>query len=47
MFQHKAKKVGSCLLYVKVGMFTHLEPSKISLLLVNKTEIVRLTVQMT
>jgi len=35
----------SCLFYVKVGTFTHLEQSKISLLTVNKSGIVTLTVQ--
>jgi hypothetical protein len=35
----------SCVLYVKVGMFSHLEQSKISLLTVNKSVIVKLTVQ--
>ena len=35
----------SCVFHVKVGMFTHLEQSKISLLTVNKFGIVRLTVQ--
>jgi len=35
----------SCILYVKVGTFTHLEQSKISLLTVNKSGIVTLTVQ--
>jgi hypothetical protein len=35
----------SCIFYVKVGTFTHLEQSKISLLTVNKSGIVTLTVQ--
>jgi len=35
----------SCIFYVKVGMFTHLEQSKISLLTVNKSGIGKLTVQ--
>jgi len=35
----------SCVFYVKVSTFTHLEQSKISLLTVNKTGIVTLTVQ--
>jgi hypothetical protein len=35
----------SCIFYVKVGMFTHLEQTKTSLLSVNKMEIVRLTIQ--
>jgi len=34
-----------CVVYVKVGTFTHLEQSKISLLTVIKTGIVRLTIQ--
>jgi len=35
----------SCIFYVKVGVFTHLEQSKISLLMFNKKGIVRLTLQ--
>jgi hypothetical protein len=35
----------SCIFYVKVGTFTHLEQSKISHLTVNKSGIVTLTVQ--
>jgi hypothetical protein len=35
----------SCIIYVKVGTFTHLEQSKISLLTVNKLGIVTMTVQ--
>jgi len=35
----------SCVFYVKVGTFTHLEQSKISLLTVNKSRIVTLTIQ--
>jgi len=35
----------SCVFHVKVGTFTHLEPRKISLLTVNNSEIVMLTVQ--
>jgi len=35
----------SCVFYVKIGTFTHLEQSKISLLTVNKSGIVTLTVQ--
>jgi hypothetical protein len=31
--------------YFKVGMFTHVEESKISLITVNKTGIVKLTIQ--
>jgi len=35
----------SWVFYVEVGTFTHHEQSKISLLTVNKSDIVRLTVQ--
>ena len=35
----------NCVFNVKVGTFTHLEQSKISLLTVNKSGIVTLTVQ--
>jgi len=35
----------SCVFYVKVDMFTHLEQSKIFLLTVNKSGIVMLTIQ--
>ena len=35
----------SCVFYVKVSTFTHLEQSKISLLSVNKLGIVTLTIQ--
>jgi len=35
----------SCICYVKVGLLTHLEQSKIAHLTVNKTRLVRLTVQ--
>ena len=35
----------SCEIYVKVSKFTHLEQSKIALLTVNKSGIMRLTVQ--
>jgi hypothetical protein len=35
----------SCDIYVKVGMFTHLQQSKIYLLAVNESGIVMLTVQ--
>jgi len=37
--------VASCVFYVKVGTFTQLEHSKISLLTVNKSRIVTLTIQ--
>jgi len=33
------------LFYIKVGMITHLEQSKMSLLTVNKSGIVKLTIQ--
>jgi len=45
MLQDMENMEASCVFYVKVGMFTHLEQSKISLLTVNKLGIVRLTVQ--
>jgi hypothetical protein len=35
----------SCVIYVKVGTFTHYEQSKISLLTVNRSGIVTLTVR--
>jgi hypothetical protein len=35
----------SCVFYIKVSMFTHLEQSKIALLTVNESGIMRLTVQ--
>jgi len=35
----------SCVFYVKVSMFTHLEQSKIALLTVNESGIMKLTVQ--
>jgi hypothetical protein len=35
----------SCVFYVKVSTFTHLEQSKIGLLTVNKSGIITLTVQ--
>ena len=35
----------SCVFYVKVGTFAHLEQSKISLLTVKKSGIVKLTVR--
>ena len=35
----------SCVFYVKVSTFTHLEQSKTSLFLINKSGIVRLSVQ--
>jgi len=45
MVQVMDKMEASCVFYVKVGTFTHLEQSKISLLTVNKSGIVTLTVQ--
>jgi len=45
MLQVMDNMEASCVFYVKVGMFTHLEQSKISLLTVNKSGIVTLTVQ--
>jgi len=45
MLQVMGNMEASCIFYVKVGMFTHLEQSKISLLTVNKSRIVTLTVQ--
>jgi hypothetical protein len=45
MFQVMDNIEASCVCYVKVGMFTHLEQCKISLLTVNKSGIVMLPVQ--
>jgi len=45
MLQDMDNMEASCVFYVMVGMFTHLEQSKTSRLTVNKTGIVRLTVQ--
>jgi len=45
MLQDMDNMVASCILYVKVGMFTPLEQSKICILTINKSGIVRLTVQ--
>jgi len=45
MLQVMDNMEASCIVYVKVGMFTHLEQSKISLLTVNNSGIVTLTVQ--
>jgi len=45
MLQLMDNMEASCVFYVKVGTFTHLEQSKISLLTVNKSGIVMLTVQ--
>jgi len=45
MLQVTDNMEASCVFYVKVGTFTHLEQSKISLLTVNKSGIVTLTIQ--
>ena len=45
MLQVMDNMEASCVFYVKVGTFTHLEQSKISLLTVNKSGIVTLTVK--
>jgi hypothetical protein len=45
MLQDMDNMEACCVCYVKVGMFTHLEQSKISFLCVNKSVIVTLTVQ--
>jgi len=45
MLQDMDNMEASCIFYVKVGTFTHPEQSRISLLTVNKTEIVKLTEQ--
>jgi hypothetical protein len=45
MLQDMDNTEASCVFYVMVGMFTHLEQSKTSRLTVNKTAIVRLPVQ--
>jgi len=45
MLQVMDNMEASCVFYVKVGTFTHLEQSKISLLTVNNSGIVTLTVQ--
>jgi len=45
MLQGMDNMEASCIFYVKVGTFTHLEQSKTSHLTVNKSGIVRLTVQ--
>jgi hypothetical protein len=45
MLQVMDNMEASCAIYVKVGTFTHLEQSKISLLTVNISVIVTLTVQ--
>jgi len=45
MLQDIDNMEASCVFYVKVNTFTHLKHSKTSLLTVNETEIVSLTVQ--
>jgi len=45
MLQDMDNMEASCVFYVKVGTFTHLEQSKISLLTVNESGIVTLTIQ--
>ena len=45
MLQNMDNKEASCIFYVKVRTFTQLEQSKTSLLTVNETGIVRLTIQ--
>jgi len=46
MLQDMHNMEASCVIYAKVGTFTHPEQSKIPLLTVNKMGIVRLTVQL-
>jgi len=43
MLRDKDNMEASCMFYVKVGTFNHLEQSKICFLTVNKMGIVRLT----
>jgi hypothetical protein len=45
MLQVMDNMEASCVFYVNVGTFTYLEQSKISLLTVNNSGIVRLTIQ--
>jgi hypothetical protein len=45
MLQDMDKMEASCVFYVKVSTFTHLEQSKTILLTVNESGMVRLTVQ--
>jgi hypothetical protein len=45
MMQVMDNMEASCVFYVKVGTFTHLEQSKISLLTVNKSGIEMLTIR--
>jgi len=46
MLQVMGNMEARCVFYVKVGTFTHLEQSKISLLTVNYSRIVTLTVKL-
>jgi len=45
MLQVMDNREASCVFHVKVGTFTHLEQSTMSLLTVNKSGIVTLTIQ--
>jgi len=45
MLQDMDNMEASCVFYVKVSTFTHLEQSKTTLLTVNQSEMVRLIVQ--
>jgi hypothetical protein len=45
MLQDMDNVEATCIFYIQVGMFNHLERSKSSLLTTNKTRIFRLTVQ--
>ena len=45
MLQVMDNMEASCVIYVKVGTFSHLKQSKISLLTVNESGIVTITVQ--
>jgi len=45
MLQDMDSMEASCIIYVKVGMFTHLEQCHIWILSFNKTGIVRRTIQ--
>jgi hypothetical protein len=45
MFQHMDNMEASCVIYVKVSMFTHLAQRKTSLLTVNQAGMVRLIVR--
>jgi hypothetical protein len=45
MLQVKDNMEVSCVFYIKVSTFTHLEQSKIALITVNKSGVMTLTVQ--